>query len=203
MLRKDYEKFFVVFPKEVSKLGLSRHISITNSKSNSKRYLPFIKIEYWNSRVNYSFIDIFPTDYVTDVVPNLKSFHRKECLSYIDRLRAGEKRQVALNESFQKLHVSKDETDILMTGVEDPIFGFVTDKNKVFPLKTMKFENREYYCPNDYMDYVKKLYGGDYIRIPKTAHSHNFMEYIASHDNIYENFEKSIETMRNVNDNFE
>ena len=205
MLREDYEKFFKIFPEEVAECGLTkRDITITNTKYNRKkdRYLPFSKVEFWVWPHNYSFIDIFPVDYVTDLVPDYKSLHKKECKDLIEKLKSGTPREEALKESFEKLHVSKDKTDLLMCGVEDTTFAIASDYDTIFPLKTLKFEDRMYPCPNDYITYIIGLYGENYVKIPKNAHPHGFYGYLSSHDNVYENLEICLEKLKKANERY-
>ena len=202
MMREDYEKFLEIFPKEISEHGLSEKVTITTSKiTPTGIYLPFIKIEYWLKHENLSFIDIFPTDYVTDVIDDFKSVHKEEKLLLDQKLKDGGDRRVCLDEAFEKLHVTNDKTDILITGVEDP-YSIVTSNDDVFPLKTLKFEGRDYPCPNDYIGYIKKIYGENYRKVPKTAYAHDYYEYLSTHENVLEKFEDAISILNEVNNSF-
>lgn len=202
MLRPDYEKLLQIFAKEVSECGLDGSVTITTSKvTPTGYYLPFIKIEYWINTENLSFIDIFPTDYVTDVVDDCKSANNKEMKELNQKLKSGGDRRACLDEAFERLHVSSEKTDILITGVEDP-YTIISSPEDIFPLKTLKFEGKSYPCPNDYIGYVKKIYGDDYKRVPKTAYAHGYYEYLSRHENVLQKFEDAISRLHEVNENF-
>lgn len=202
MLREDYEKFYKIFPKEVSECGLSDHVTITTSKvTPTGIYLPFIKIEYWINTENLSFIDIFPIDNVVDLIDDFDSTHRKVQSDLAKKLKAGGDRQACLNEGFEKLHITDEKTDILITGVEDG-YSVSTTYEKVFPLKTLKFEDRYYPCPNDYRDYVKRIYGDSYMKVPKNAFAHGYYEYLSTHENVLGKLEDAISILHEVNENF-
>ncbi len=64
----------------------------------------------------------------------------------------------------------------------------------VFPLKRLKFEEFEFYAPNNYERYLQKLFG-DYFKFPKNA--------VRPHINIneglkYIDVDKEIENLRNI-----
>ena len=52
------------------------------------------------------------------------------------------------------------------------------DKNKVFPLSTIKFENHDFPCPND-LDYYLSIEYGDYMKLPdENSRNHHGVDCI-------------------------
>ncbi|WP_458453961.1 LicD family protein [Methanobrevibacter sp.] len=203
MLREDYEKFYKIFPLELKEHGIDDHIEInTSTITRNGVYLPFMKLNYWLGHENLAFIDIFPTDYVYDIIPNHKKVHKQENRTVRERLHNGEDRETVLNDAFEKLHVSKEKTDILMVGVEDGIATLACDYEIVFPLTTAKYENKDYPCPNDYNSYLKGLYGENYMKVPKTAGIHGYYDYLSTHENVHDKLREAIEIMHEINENF-
>lgn len=202
MMRQDYEKFYEIFQEEVSKHCLSENITITNSrKTPTGIYLPFIKIEFRIDGKLFSFVDVFPMDYVTDVVEDYRNVHKRENKLLCEKLNQGQDRQTCLNEAFEMLHVSKVRTDILMIGVEETV-QLIYDFDTIFPLKTLKFEDRFYPCPNDYEKDLQNLYGDNYMQIPKDISSHGFYEHVSSHEDVYAKYDIAINKLHDINQNF-
>lgn len=203
MMREDYERFYQIFPKELEEHGLSNHIEInTSTRTNTGAYLPFIKLNYWLGHENLAFVDIFPTDYVTDIIDDHAKIHKKQNRLIRQRLCNGEDRETVLNDAFEVLHVSKNKTDLLMVGVEDGIATIACDYDTVFPLTTTEFENRIYPCPNDYKSYLIGLYGESYMRIPKAPSIHGYYDYLSTHDNVLEKLQDAINIVHEANKNF-
>lgn len=203
LLRQDYEEFYKIFPKEVEEHGLSDHIEInTSTLTKDGIYLPFIKLNYWVGHENLAFIDIFPTDYVYDIIPDYEVVHKEENKLIKERLKNGENREDVLRDSFEKLHVSENKTDLLMVGVEDGIASIACEYETVFPLSETEFESRTYPCPKDCHSYLIGLYGESYMRIPKAPNVHGYYEYLSTHENVHQKLENAISQLHEVNENF-
>ncbi len=202
MIREDYEKFLNVIDKEIDEHGLTNTVEVnTSTITNNNVYLPFIKVNYWIGKDLYAFIDIFPTDYTDKVLDNLKELFQEENRRIGIDLRNGKNREEVLNKAFDRLNISKEKTDTIISGVEDPVLS-IHSYDSIFPLKMMKFENRNYPCPNKHEDYIISEYGYGYKRIPKVIYNHGFYEYISGHENVYENFENEINKLKEINDKF-
>ena len=203
MMREDYEKFYKIFPGELEKYGLSEHIEInTSTRTKDGIYLPFIKLNYWLGHENLAFIDIFPTDYIYDLIPDHEKVHKEENRAIRKRLSEGENRETVLNDAFEKLHVSKEKTEQIMVGVEDGIATLACDYDVVFPLTKTKFESRVYPCPRDYKLYLQGLYGESYMRIPKAPAIHGYYDYLSTHENVLQKLEDAIAIVHEANEKF-
>lgn len=202
MIREDYEKFIEVIDKEIDEHNLTNTVEVnTSTITNNNVYLPFIKVNYWIGKDLYAFIDIFPTDYTDKVIDNINELFSEENRRIGRELKNGADRQEVLNKSFERLNVSKEKTNTIISGVEDPVLS-IHDYDSIFPIRLMKFENRNYPCPNKYEEYIISEYGYGYKRIPKVIYNHGFYEYISGHDNVYENFENEINKLRQINEKF-
>lgn len=206
MMREDYEAFFKIFPKEIEKNNLSDCVEINSTTiTPTGYYLPFLKVNYWFDQEAdelLTFLDIFPVDFLEDEIPNYKSEHKKEHQEIIKKLLDGENRETVIEESSKKLHITKNRTNLLTNGVEDPGFQTINDYDDIFPLINLKFENREYPSPNKPELYLEKLYGENFRQIPKISRDHGHYEYISKHENIYSKLEDGIAKLQNVNDSF-
>ena len=203
MMRDDYEKFYKIFPIEIEEHGMSDHIEVnTSTITATGYYLPFMKVNYWLGHENLSFLDIFPTDYMIDLENTSKKIHKKGYKKIRERLENGENREIVLNDAFKEQHVSKEKTDIILSGVEEPTFYVLTNNESMFPLTKLKFEDRYYPCPKDYKNYIIQLYGENYKRVPKNAYVHGYYEYLSGHENVNQKLKDAINKLHEVNENF-
>lgn len=202
MMREDYETFLKVFKTEIEDHNLSENLEFnTSTITNNNVFLPFIKVNYWVGNDLFAFIDIYPKDYAYDIIEDYKTVCRSEHMRIRGRLRNRENREDVLNDSFKKLHVSKEKTNIIMAGVEEPT-PVAYDYDTIFPLTKLKFEDRFYPCPNDYKTFITELYDENYNTIPKLVDSHGFYDYISNHENVYEKLEEGISKLKEANKSF-
>lgn len=202
MPRKDYEKFLEIINDEIKEHNLIGFLDVsTSTVTNNGVYLPFIKINYFVNNVLYGFIDIFPSDYTYGVINNVESVFSYEQQRIRRELKKGIDRKKVLKESFKRLNVSEEKTSIIMSGIEDSVLS-IHKYDTVFPLNSIKFENRIYPCPNDFKTYIASEYGKDYMKIPKVVYAHGFYEYLSRHENVYETFDAEINKLKEVNQNF-
>ena len=202
MLREDYEKFYQIIDTEIKEFKLTDFIKVNNNTINNDNvYLPFVKVNYYVDNDLFGFIDIFPTDYVTKLISDMEALFHEERQKIRYELKKGSDRTKTLNVSFKKLQVSDKKTNLLMSGIEGPIFS-INNYSTIFPLTTIKFENQTYPCPRNYKKYVVSLYGDNYMKIPKTIYHHGFYELLLSHNDVYQKFNEGISKLRKVNSNF-
>ncbi|CAA6812459.1 MAG: Lipopolysaccharide cholinephosphotransferase LicD1 [uncultured Sulfurovum sp.] len=53
-----------------------------------------------------------------------------------------------------------------------PSYKLYIDTANVFPLKKLMFENKEFFVPNNYHEYLKILYGENYMQLPPENKRH-------------------------------
>ncbi len=80
-----------------------------------------------------------------------------------------DKREVfkILNEKKQDIinKFSKEDGQYVGYGPEPLFWDFKVDKESIFPLKEIKFEDALFYAPKDYDKYLKTVFG-DYMKLP-------------------------------------
>lgn len=185
MPREDYEKFLKLAPDKMCKgLYLESH------EKNFGVKFPWCRVLYlerfaWQG--NYSdeesiglSIDVFPLDLVDEAVCNSRyaKVLNKMCImksvnnpkSFKDKLKNKivQKEPVKLWKRYCD-DIKKKNRDIGYSyGADTPFlnWGVLIEKKEVFPLKQVEFEGTNLYAPNNYHQYLKKLYG-DYMTIPK------------------------------------
>lgn len=229
IIRKDYEKLIEVLPKEISKYEyLKESCGLSLLIENQKNYFEGFKSVYDFNDENgylddnkflflqfawlkpYVKIDLFPKDYVLE--EKLESFKK----NYVSTkykfnydIKTGKKvfwdefnkvkKELGLVNTKTKYF--NDSIDVLQL---TPVAIYETDK--MFPLKTIKFEGYEFKCPNDSNYALEVAFGKDYMHIPSVIENHSFISFIESQFNsneeMGETFEKSISYLKEINDNF-
>ena len=78
---------------------------------------------------------------------------------------------------------------------------YVLDTDSLFPIREVKYGDYMFPVPNDYDDYLKKIYG-DYMKVPKSIHTHLRTDNYRKFPNANEIFENIIDKFKEVNNNF-
>ncbi|WP_407453392.1 LicD family protein [Methanobrevibacter sp.] len=200
MMRKDYDKFYEVIHEELKINNLNEHISVNiNKKGPNNSLLSFMKFEYFDNNRLFGFIDIIPFDYVNSIIDDSEYIFYKEHHKFISELKKGADREELLNNFFELFDVSKTKTDIILSGIEHRTYTQV-DYSDIFPLKTIKYEDRYYPSPKEGEKLLKLKYGSDFIKVPKIVHHHSFFDALSTrYDDTFETFERSIALLQKVN----
>lgn len=231
MMRKDYDKLIEVLPKEIEKYnlfkencGLTRLIKLDENYfkenhsvydfGNDKHFKEFgfsksffLQLAWLKPYVK---LDIFPFDYI-----------KEESVQYYNKNYLGHKyyfrvlfndENFSFNEEFEKqykkLGYSIDETDYIAEAIDATFFDDfgAFKKDLIFPLKTINFEDYEFKCPNKPQDLLKIWYGDTYMDIPSNLWIHSFSEHneklFNSKEEMDKSFEKTINYLKEINDNF-
>lgn len=230
IMRKDYEKLIKVLPEEISKYeyfkencGLS--LLIENQKNYFEGFKSVYDVDYENGFLDdnkFSFlqiawlkpyvkIDLFPKDFVLE--EKLESF-KKDYVStkykFNQEVKNGKK--VFWNE----FNVVKKELGLVNTKTKyfaDSIdvlqltSDLIYETDKIFPLKTIKFEGYEFKCPKDIKHALEVQFGKNFMHIPNVIENHSLVPFIEhqfdSVDEMNEAFSKSISYLKEINDNFD
>ena len=197
MLRKDYEEFLRIIDKEMRQYNLEKYVRFkTNSGRNS---FHFIKMEYRVNGPLFSFIDIYPFDFISNHSKNLKELYEKEYWDFHKKLVTGKNREDVLEDSFKKLNVSKEKTNLLMTGIERNYFR-VYSYDSIFPLKKNKFEGRDYPCPYDSKKCLEIFFGEGIMNIPKVIEQHGFYDMLFSLDDAQNTLKEHSLLVKKINE---
>lgn len=228
-MRKDYERFIEIIPKEIEKYDYFRQeCGLTLLRENHENYFKdfndvfdfegdsevftfekvlFLQIAWLKPFIK---IDCFPEDYVRD--DKLDYFTKKYLITkyqFNDEIKLGKKNfDEELDVKSKKIGFTDEKTSYFNDSLDTiniyPLSLRKTDE--VFPLSSIKFENYSVKCPknNDY--YLKRLFGNNYMQLPEMIHNHNVSEFILSQfkseDEMNDKFKKDIAYLKEINDNF-
>ena len=204
MMRKDFDKFQVVFQEEIEKNGLKDIVTFSIDKETRKNLMiSFIKINY----DFFKLVDIFPYDFRETKEGIDEEMFTEERNNFHLKLLQGFDKKDVVEEYFKNLNLSYDESDYIIPGVEGligltEIYSFkIYEKNTIFPLNQIKFNEFTYSCPNDIDSYLTSTYG-NYNAIPKVIRHHDLINRLKKYENIEKTLDDAIETMKKVNENF-
>ena len=229
-MRKDYEKLIKILPEEISKYeyfkencGLS--LLIENQKNYFEGFRSVYDVDDENGFLDdnkFSFlqiawlkpyvkIDLFPKDYLLE--EKLESF-KKDYVSTKYKFNQDVKngKKVFWNE----FNVVKKELGLVNTKTKyfaDSIdvlqltSDLIYETDKIFPLKTIKFEGYEFKCPKDIKHTLEVQFGKNFMHIPKIIENHSLVPFIehqfSSFEEMDKSFSKSISYLKEINDNFD
>ena len=229
IMRDDYEKLIEVLPKEIKKhdylmkecgLSLLRDNHVNYFKDfnsvydvegdmnllDSEKFM-FLQIAWLKPYVK---IDFFPKDYVNeDKLDYFKNNYISTKYKFNQEVKNGKKQfNKEFNLKYNDLGFTKDKTKYLNDGLDTlqltPSWLWETDK--VFPLNKIEFEGHVFNCPKDSMHFLEVVYGPDIMHLPMTIQNHNLIPFLEtqfdSKEEMDEKFKKSIEYLREINENF-
>ena len=211
MMRKDYEKFLEVIPKEIEDKKLGDTLKIYRDFTPHK-ILPMLQLLYTGgySGVILGGVDIAPYDFVGDI-SNCNGKHFKEVQKSVFKniKEEGVSIDEAVKEYINEFNVNYELDTYIIPAIEGSRGAFreypfeILDTDKIFPLKTLEFRKRYYKVPKDSKYYLDVLYG-EYNNIPKIIHHHHrrFEKLIPQGYNVEQIFKKNILKMQEVNDSF-
>lgn len=191
MVRDDYENFI-----EKYKNGIPDDENLYLEYNNNGKNKCFLKIKHKN--LPNVALDIFPYDFY------YKRLEEDEKLLATDEMRKARNKFIyrllqpfymnnpeGMRKRFFKIRdnvvlkgnkVKKEEMPSLFYGLDypHPYKNYFFDYDKIFPLKKIKFENRDLACPNDDISILEQVFG-DYMSIPddcypRHANSESFDE---------------------------
>ena len=209
MMRKDYEEFIKVIYDEIESNNLKNHLVVYRDLTPHKK-LPIIQLLYTDSipGVILGGVDIAPYDFVGDISDcNAKTF-RVTQKSVLKNIREGMSIDDAVEEYIEKFNINYELDKYIIPAIEGSRGSFkeysfeIMDADKIYPLKTLEFKNKQYKVPKDSQYYLDVLYG-DYNNIPKIIHHHHrrFEKLIAG-GKVNQIFKKSILRVQEANESF-
>lgn len=176
MIRNDYEKFI-----EMYKNGIPKYDDLYLEFNNNGKNKCFLKIKH--KKLSNIALDIFPYDYyyktinhaeqikITTKICNIRNSFKYKILQpfFINNPAGMRKRFLYLKNKFVlKNHkVNIEEKPPLFYGLDypHPYNNYFFDNDKIFPLKTIKYENYNLPCPNDEKFILKQIFN-NYMEIP-------------------------------------
>ena len=230
MLRKDYNKLLEVLPLEISKHDyFKENCGLTLLIEGQKNYFSDFKSFYdvdnkegYLNDDNFSFlqiawlkpyvkIDFFPKDFLeTEKISFFKKNYVSNKYKFNQKVKKGEYL------FFKKLNEFNDKFGFVLN--ETPQFADsfdviplapvrIFETSKTFPLNKISFEGYEFNCPNDVDYYLSLIYGKNFRDLPKVIETHNMADFVenqfASVDEMNEAFSKSVDYLKEINNNFD
>ncbi len=204
MMRKDFDRFLEAFKEETARLNLEDQVILIIDQAPTKNLMiSFIKITFDYIKL----ADIFPYDYI-DTPEISKELYLSERSKFHVSLLKGNPKKDAVEQCFKNLNLLYEDGNYIIPGVEGVIgslLGYpltIREKDIIFPLQEMQFENIDFPCPKDYDSYLRGIYGKSYKSTPKTIRDHNLLNRLRRRATIEEDLAHALEVMKNANQNF-
>jgi len=144
------------YPNQTFVVRLSRALKCFNGTSDHYHAVDFFALDYYNDRHNVPTLQ----GYIDDLKKEYVKIAPKKMQDWFDFY----KKEIGKN-----LEIVKDST-IIHGGIDNYGTYFynvkaVRRKEDIFPLKKLKFEDAEFYAPNNPHEYLKAIYN-NYLRMP-------------------------------------
>ncbi len=211
MIRKDFIVFEEIIQKEIDEHNLSEYVKVSHNfiKIDNQKIERFMAIRVYHKMKTLkgkriiSNVDIYPQDFMTEYEERGFKQRVRKCRENIYKNKLNNiSKEEWLKQYYEELNLTFEEADYIISGVDAVDYNnFVTETVNLFPLKEIKFEDRNFPCPNNPDGYLKSIYG-DYMSIPKVLHRHKRMEILRYNENNNEIFEKCIAMFKKVNEDF-
>lgn len=206
MMRKDYDKFFEVLPKEIKDNNLDDNLSVRCNISEVKP-VPCIQILY-NKNVPglLAGIDITAYDFMDKQI-DLETYKKMQ-----DEIRNKNMDGIpiydAVKEYLEEYNIGYEKQKYVMPGAEGfyEVFSlyhfFMAEYDQLFPLKKATFEGRTFNVPNDYNYFLNKIYG-EYLNVPRKIHTHyHRWESLRELEDGLEIYMEQVEKFKKINEEF-
>lgn len=233
MIRKDYDELIKILPIEINKYKFFKEncalTKLINAKNNfftdfnniydkeighddffNKPGLGkslFLQVGWIKPMVK---LDIFPFDFIK---PESINYYKKNYLIhklFFRNLYNTENFSFKkeFDKQYEKLGFSYSATPFIAEGIDASFSDNFPPfkKDLIFPTKTKEFDGYKFKCPNN-SDELLKMWYGDYMEIPQKVIIHGYVEYnktlFQSQEEMNKAFKKTINYLKNINDNFE
>ena len=209
MMRKDYNKLIEVIDDEIKSNNLENVEVTVNDRLEAIR-ISFLQIAYYSDEGELlAGLDVFPSDYVDTPPSGFAEKVIEEQKIFIEKMKEGADINEYMDDYYQRFNLSLDEQNYIVSGIDNNLRGNsgyhayhlgLFKKEVVFPLKSIKFNDVSYPCPNDTDFYLRDLYK-EYNKIPKVV-VHHFRADNLNRKYDDEFFDKQIKKFEQINDNF-
>lgn len=214
MMRKDYNKLIEVVPREIEENNLEKVLGaykLDRTDIQTKRWYQ-IRYQYPGFKNTFTTLDIFPYDYIKDYNNEdiMEDFY--DCIRKYYTYPKDHDMSGYMEEVFEKLNLTLDRDDYIIPGVENvrgkiprvTMYKYkIFETTDVFPLKKTAFGKYELPIPNNSTDYLKYIYGNNYLRIPKKIRDHKRLNRFIQEENILEMLQEGIDMLQKANENLE
>lgn len=223
MMRKDYNEFLDVLTDVIND---SDHLQLSPARLNKPtEVMGFAQLTYNRDGIKMlAGIDYFVMDYISSPVENIeKVFKEQKDKFHINLIKSTGENNIEkskegqltflpgeidvrkhVENSFDALNITYEKEDYIIPGIEGVLGGYVYPfilfkYEDIFPLKKITFEDNEYPCINNYINFIKTVYGEDYMSIPFKVHDHGRCDKLRYIENIEDIIEDGIIELRQFN----
>lgn len=172
MLRCDYDRAKELLPGLLGKYGIV-------VKEFSDYPMACFGVGYKHEKTGI-WQDVYPVDSVNDVDENKASLTLENNLWKYKKYYLKNKNSKSLERVTEKKEklirngLAAGEDELLFLAVEyDYNKIIMNNKNNVFPLKQVEFEGVEVNAPNRVPEYLKSIYGDNYMQFPRNGVAHH------------------------------
>ncbi len=227
IMRKDYHRFIGIIYDEIEKNNLNDYIDVGYRwrKFNGKDINSFLQFYMRDEKIGehplLAGVDVFPYDFMKNYDESTfgdsynashRNFYQMLCKGFkFSDLYMGLDYSEVIDNYYQELNLTYDENDYIIPGVEGS-FGyngtnlyelFVLKYSDIFPLKEYKFNDYIFPIPHNSHYYLNRIYGNDYMRVPKNMRTHDRLKLLRNVPDIYNMLENRIRVLKEINKNFE
>ena len=212
IMRNDYNRLVEVLPKEIQENNLKNLIAdfkIDKHNNKSKRWYQ-VSYKHPTIRAKFIGVDFFPYDYMKKYDDDLREEFNNSFREYYhnpDEFTLEEYIDI-FNERFG---LTLDEQKYVLGGI-DNVRGNIPkytmyrqiymDRDRVFPLKRLKFGKYDFPAPNDTKKYIIDIYGKNYMKIPAKIRDHGRLHKFNKKENIHELLDEGIKMLKDANKNY-
>lgn len=226
MMRKDYHRFIGILYDELEKYNLTDYIDVGYRwrKHNGKvinSFLQFyIRDEKIGEEILLAGVDVFPYDFMKSYdnttfgdLYNISTwnFYKTLCKGFdFSRVYMGLDYSEVMDKYYQELNLTYDENMFIIPGVEGA-FGYngtnlyelmVLEYLDLFPLKESKFREYIFPVPHNSHLHLKKIYGDNYMKVPKNIRTHYRLSLLRDIPDITEILGKYTNVLKEANKNY-
>ncbi len=216
MPRIDYERFMEVLPDEIDRFeGLKEKLTVRkgstvfkNAELSENSLTPVLQFIYKRPHAG---LEVYPMDYI--FIENNDSKSLNEVRRKVGQLRKDFKKDYSnnvvsfedgINRGNDTAGITLEKQDFIICSLDGANVKPIHVSN-VFPLKKTKFEDYEFYIPNNPINYLATYYSGNVMYIPKKIHRHYFIEdieKIGTKDELELMYKEILEFWNEINNSF-
>ena len=209
MMRKEFHAFNDCAFDEIKSNNLENYLTLKVFEQNpiyTENINPFTKLDcIAPNNIILAGLVMFPYDYANDKKFTLEEF----CEFKMGFISKSSDYEETLQNYYSKFRLVFDDGKYV---IPNPTFLRYADRYKkdlifyererIFPFKTIKFNGKDYNCPNDVEYFLKPEYG-DYMNIPKILRDqHKNVDSLRNIEGINDYYREYINKLKECNDNF-
>ena len=225
MMRKDYHRFIDIIYDEIEKNNLADYIDIGYRwrKFKGKGINSFLQFYMRDEKIGdhplLAGVDVFPYDFMKDYDDTLGDSYNVSMNNFyqtiwngseFSKLYMGLDYSEVIDKYYSQLNLTYDETNFIIPGVEGA-FGYkgtnfyelsILEYSEIFPISENKFNEYIFPVPHNSHSWLNKIYGNNYMRVPKIMRTHDRLKLLRNVPDIYNVFDNRIKILKEANKNF-